>query len=361
MIPFIDLKSQYNAYKDEIDEAIQRVLNSAQFIMGKEVDILEEQLAEFIGSKHAITCSSGNDALLLSLMAIDLQPDDEVIVPAFTFFSTAEVVSFLKAKPVFVDVDELSFNIDYTKIEEKITSKTKAIIPVALYGQPADMNEINAIAKRHNLAVIEDAAQSFGAEYFGKKSGNLSDIGCTSFFPSKPLGCYGDGGAIFTNDENLAKKMKSLRIHGQTKRYTHEYIGMNGRMDAIQAAILQVKLKYFSDEIEKRQTIAKYYNDSFKELAPILKENRTSVHAQYTIRVKDRVSFMYQLKKLNIPTIIHYPVPLHKQPVYSDFENQEYPISEAFAEQVVSLPISPFLTKVDQKKIIEHVLELVRN
>lgn len=360
MIPFIDLKSQYLNYKSEIDEAIQRVLNSAQFILGKEVEELEEELADYTGSKYVISCSSGNDGLLLSLMAIDLQPDDEVIVPAFTFFSTAEVVSFLKAKPVFVDVDEVSFNIDYTKIEEKITSKTKAIIPVALYGQPADMNEINEIAKKHNLAVIEDAAQSFGAEYFGKKSCNLSDFGCTSFFPSKPLGCYGDGGAIFTNDENWAKKLKSLRAHGQTKRYTHEYIGINGRLDSLQAAILKVKLQHFKNEIILRQNIAQRYFDAFKGFAPELLPNRSHIYAQYTLRVNDRSEFVGKMKNENIPTAVHYPVPLHKQPVYSLYENEVYPISEKLSQEVVSLPMSPYMNEKDQDYIINTVKSILK-
>ena len=358
-IPFIDLKSQYNAYKEEIDEAIQRVLSSSQFILGPEVEALEEQLAEFTGSKYAIGCSSGNDALLLSLMAIDLQPEDEVIVPAFTFFSTAEVVSFLKAKPVFVDVCEKSYNMDYRLIEDKITSKTKAIIPVALYGQPADMDEINAIAKKHNLIVIEDAAQSFGAEYKGKKSCNLSDFGCTSFFPSKPLGCYGDGGAIFTNDEHFAKKLKSLRAHGQTKRYTHEYIGINGRLDALQAAILQVKLKYFPNEIQNRQEVASIYNTAFGEKAPKVLKDRTHMFAQYTVQVENREEVIKKLKEVGIPTAVHYPIPLHKQPVYASSANLALPISEKLSKHVLSLPMSAFLSEADQQNIIEIIQEIL--
>ena len=263
-IPFIDLKSQYESYKNEINEAVLNVLSSTQFIMGPEVSKLEESLANYTGAKYAYACSSGTDALLLALMAIDIQPDDEIITTPFTFIATAETIALLKAKPVFVDIDETTYNVDPKLIEAKITPKTKAIMPVSLYGQCADMDAINAIAAKHNLIVIEDACQSFGAEYKGKKSCNLSHIGCTSFFPSKPLGCYGDGGAIFCSDDALAAKIKSLLNHGQGKRYEHQYIGINGRLDALQAAILNVKMKHVESEAKKRIEIGTRYSELLK-------------------------------------------------------------------------------------------------
>ena len=248
-IPFIDLKTQYETYKEEINKEVLGVMESTQFILGPQVTKLEDGLANFTGAKHAISCSSGTDALVLALLALDVNPGDEIITTPFTFIATAEVIALLGAVPVFVDICDMNYNIDFTKIEEKITSKTKAIMPVSLYGQTSNMDKINEIANRHNLPVIEDGCQSFGAEFKGKKSCNLSTIGCTSFFPSKPLGCYGDGGALFCNDDALAEKIRSILNHGQGKRYEHKYIGINGRMDAMQAAILNVKLSHFEDEI----------------------------------------------------------------------------------------------------------------
>jgi len=287
-IDFAKLQYQYQLYKTEIDEAMQAVLDKSNYIMGEEVSQLESSLQEFTGAKHAITCASGTDALLLAMMALDIQSGDEIITTPFTFIATTETIAFLKAKPVFVDIDEKTYNIDATKIEEKITSKTKAIIPVSLCGQPADMDAIQAIADKHDLKVIIDGAQSFGSTYKGKTDSNLGDISTTSFFPAKPLGCFGDGGAIFTNDETLATKIKSLRMHGQSKRYYHQYIGMGGRLDTLQAAVLNVKLKYYAKDLALRQEVAKKYTKVLEGkdiILPLVEENATSAWAQYSVRI----------------------------------------------------------------------------
>lgn len=359
-IPFIDLQAQYQAYKPEIDEAIHNVLNSSQYIMGPEVKKLEEGLAAYTGSKHAIACSSGTDALLIALMAMDIQPGDEVITTPFTFIATTEVVSLLGAVPVFVDIEADTLNIDASKIEEKVTAKTKAIIPVSLYGQAPDMDEVNAIAAKHNLIVIEDGCQSFGATYKGKKSCNLSDFGCTSFFPSKPLGCYGDGGALFTNDDKLAAKARMILAHGSKVRYEHEVVGINGRMDAIQAAILNVKLKYFAEEVQKRQEIGTSYKELLKDKGlslPVVKEDRTSVFAQFTVRSEQREEVIEKLNASGIPTAIHYPQPLHLQKCYDSlgYKQGDFPIAEKAANEVFSLPMSPFINFEQQQIIVENI------
>ncbi|BAF70423.1 DegT/DnrJ/EryC1/StrS family aminotransferase [Nitratiruptor sp. SB155-2] len=363
-IDFIDLKTQYRKYQNEIDQAVANVMASAQFIGGPEVSALEKELAQYTGSAHAIGCSSGTDALLLALMAIDVKPGDEVITTPFTFIATAEVIAFLGAIPVFVDIDEKTYNIDPTKIEEKITPKTKAIIPVSLYGQPADMDEINEIACKFNLTVIEDGAQSFGAEYKGKKSCNLSHIGCTSFFPSKPLGCYGDGGAVFTNDETIAKKIAILKNHGQTKRYEHEVIGLNARLDAIQAAILRIKLKHFPQEVEDRIAIANRYTETLQEfvITPFVKADRISVYAQYSIQVQNRDKVCQKLNEKEIPTAIHYPKPLHLQKTFSNlgYKLGDFPLAEKVSQQIMSLPMSPFLQKEQQDFIIDSLIEIIK-
>jgi len=360
-IPFIDLQKQYRKYKKEIDKEIFDVLDSSQYIGGEKISTLEEELAKFTGSKRAIVCSSGTDALLLSLMALDIKKGDEVITTPFTFIATAEVIALLGAKAVFVDIDEKTYNIDVKKIEEKITQNTKAILPVSLYGQPADMDEINLIAKKYNLKVIEDGCQSFGATYKDKKSCNLSDIGCTSFFPSKPLGCYGDGGAVFTNDEELATKIKMLLNHGQNERYKHKYIGINGRLDAIQAAVLLVKLKYFNEEVEQREEIGKRYTKLLKDsdiITPYVKNDRNSVYAQYSIRVKNRDKVISRLNEQGIPTAVHYPMPLHLQECfgYLGYKEGDFEVAEKVSKEIMSLPMSPFLDKKDQDKIIEVLL-----
>ena len=360
-IEFMNLKAEYAAYKEEFDAAIQEVCANASFIMGPQVKELEAKLAEYVGTKAAITCGSGTDALMIALMALGIGRGDEVITTPFTFIATAEVISLLGATPVFVDINEESYNIDPKLIEAKITPKTKAIIPVSLYGQPADMDEINAIAAKHGIAVIEDACQSFGAVYKGRKSCNLSTIGCTSFFPSKPLGCYGDGGAVFTNDEELAAKIASLRVHGQTARYFHQYIGVNGRLDSVQAAVLNVKMKHLEESLEKRIAAAKFYCENLAGVEgivlPKVKSDRTSVVAQFSIRVKEREKFIEHLKNAGIPTAIHYPKPLHLQAAYENlgYKPGDFPVAEKVSREIVSLPISPFITSEEQTYVVENI------
>lgn len=357
-INFIDLQSQYQKYKSEIDLEIEEVLNTSGYIMGPKVAKIEQELADFVGVKHAIACSSGTDALILALIALDIGRGDEVITTPFTFIATAEAIAFLGAKPVFVDVDEKTYNIDVSKIEEKITPKTKAILPVSLFGQVSDMDEINKIAKKYNLKVIEDAAQSFGATYKEKKSCNLSDIGCTSFFPAKPLGCYGDGGSLFTNNDALAKKIRIILNHGQTERYVHSYIGINGRLDAIQAGVLSVKLKYYKEELDKRENIADIYNKKLKNvITPSILENSTSVYAQYCIRVDNREEMIAKCSEKNVPTAVYYPIPLHLQEVfeYLGYIKGDFPVTEQISRDIMALPMSAFLTEEEQKYIIEVI------
>ena len=352
-IDFAKLQYQYQLYKTEIDEAIQAVLDKSNYIMGEEVIQLEKSLETFTRTKHAITCSSGTDALLLALMALDIGPGDEVITTPFTFIATAESIAFLKAKPVFVDIDEQTYNLDASKIEEKITDKTKAILPVSLYGQPADLDAIQAIADKYDLKVIIDGAQSFGSTYKGKTDSSLGDISITSFFPAKPLGCFGDGGAVFTNSDALAEKIKILRVHGQSKRYHHKYIGMGGRMDTLQAAVLNVKLKYYAKDLAKRQEVARKYTQQFSNnqysntlITPIVKDDRTSAWAQYSVRVQNRDTLQSRLKEKGIPTAVHYPMPLHLQECfkYLGYEQRDFPVSEKVSKEIMSLPMNPYVT-----------------
>ena len=363
-IPFIDLKKQYEVLKPDIHVRINKVLDHGQFIMGPEVKELEDRLSKYTGAKHCITTSSGTDALLIGLMALGLAPGDEVITTPFTFVATAEVIVLLGAKPVFVDIDPRTCNIDANLIEASITSKTKAIMPVSLYGQPADMDEINVIAGKYGLPVIEDAAQSFGSEYRGKKSCNLSTIGCTSFFPSKPLGCYGDGGAIFTNDDELAQAMREIRVHGQKQRYVHTRIGLGGRMDTLQCAIVLAKLERFDWEIEQRKLIGNLYNKLLDGKVETVKQStdRTSVFAQFTIFVENREAIQEQLKGLDIPTAVHYPIPLNEQPAYKHLCCPDCtPISHEVSNKVMSLPMGPDLSEADQSFIVKKLLELINS
>lgn len=355
-IDFAKLQYQYELYKNEIDEAIHSVLDKSNYIMGEEVSKLENSLEEFTNAKYAIACSSGTDALLLSMMALDIKPGDEIITTPFTFIATAEVIAFLGAIPVFVDIDEETYNIDPSKIEDKITEKTKAIVSVSLYGQPSDISAIQLIVekilkfRKQKLYTIIDGAQSFGATFNGLTDSNLGDISTTSFFPAKPLGCFGDGGAVFTNDEELAIKIKSLRVHGQSKRYHHKYIGMGGRLDTIQAAILNVKLKYYAKDLNLRQKVAEKYtkslnNENLKLITPRIIKNRTSAWAQYSIRIKNRDEVQYKLKEAGIPTAVHYPMPLHLQECfkYLEYKNGDFPISELVSNEIMSLPMNPYL------------------
>ena len=349
-VDFAKLQHQYQLYKFEIDEAIQSVLNKSNYIMGEEVQQLEESLQSFTGAKYAITCSSGTDALLLAMMSLDIQPGDEVITTPFTFIATAEIIALLGAKPVFVDIEETTYNIDISKIKQAITTKTKALLPVSLYGQPADLDEIQAIAKKYELQVIIDGAQSFGSLYKNRTDSSLGDISCTSFFPAKPLGCYGDGGAVFTNNSELAEKIRSLRVHGQIKRYHHKYIGLGARLDTLQAAVLNVKLHHYEEELKNRQTVAEKYNNELSHLSsiitPKLKNNRTSVWAQYSIRVNKRDAVQNKLKENGIPTAIHYPKPLHLQECfnYLGYKTNDFPIAEKVSQEIVSLPMNAFLS-----------------
>jgi len=358
---FIDLKYQQSLIRERIDQNIKKVLDHGQYILGPEVTELEEKLSYFVGAKHCIGVASGTDALQIALMAIGVKPGDEVIVPAFSFIATAEVVSLLGAQPVFVDVEEASFCIDPHKLEVAITTKTKAVIPVSLYGQCANMDEINSIALKNDIFVIEDAAQSLGATYNGKHSCNLSTIGCTSFFPSKPLGAYGDGGACFTNNDNIAQTIKQIRVHGQDKRYHHPKIGINGRLDTIQAAILLAKLDLFEGEISKRSRIADNYTEVLKGIGgistPQLNNKTTHVYAQYTIRLKNRDALSSHLNDHGIPTAVHYPIPLHKQPAFNNIPLAQLPISCQLAKHVLSLPMHPYLSKDDQNKVLNSIIE----
>ncbi|RMX18343.1 DegT/DnrJ/EryC1/StrS family aminotransferase [Legionella jordanis] len=356
---FIDLKHQYRLIEQNILKGIQNVLEHGQYIMGPEITKLEKELAQFLGVRHAIVNSSGTDALLMALMALELEPGDEVITSPFSFFATAEVIALCQAKPVFVDIEPDTYNIDPVKIEAAITEKTKAIMPVSLYGQCADMNRINDIAKRYGLPVVEDGAQSFGATYHGDYSCALSTIGCTSFFPSKPLGGYGDSGACFTDDDILAERMVEVRIHGQNARYCHRRIGINGRMDTIQAAILLEKMKLFPDEIIMRQRVAENYEKLLSNVVktPVIKPGHTSVFAQYTIEVPNRELFQKQMQALGVPTAVHYPIAMHEQEalLHLGYKRGDFPHAERASQYVVSLPMHPYLTIEDQQRIAAAV------
>ncbi len=408
-LPFINLQAQYRELKSSIDARIHAVLDHGQYILGPEVAELEERLAARLSVRHCISCSSGTDALLVALMALEIGPGDEVITSPFTFFATGEVIALLGAVPVLVDIEPDTYNIDPSGIEAAITPRTRAIMPVSLYGQPAEMDEINAIAARYGLPVIEDAAQSFGAVYKGRHSGALSTVGCTSFFPSKPLGCYGDGGACFTNDDALALRMHQLRNHGQQARYRHTEIGLNGRLDTLQAAVLLAKLDVFDRELIARGEIANSYNGSLLALAktgkllriPALRAGRTSPYAQYTVEVENRDAVARALGDAGVPTAVHYPVPMHQQPVfrvgkqgsaadqgsgsnrngagkawhseasgptesrgdyrYPSVRAAALPHAEAAAARVLSLPLHPYLTRPEMLRITRALEQAVQS
>ena len=416
-IDFANLKKQYFLYYNEFEKELDKVLNSARYIMGPQIEELENNLCEFTGAKHAIACGSGTDALLLTLMAIDIKPGDEIITTPFTFIATAETIALLGAKPVFVDIDEKTYNIDVNKIEEKITDKTKAIIAVSLFGQPCDLDELNSLihpsthqpvnsSTHHPIYLIVDGAQSFGATYKGKAEVHYCDIYTTSFFPAKPLGCFGDGGAVLTNNDELAEKIKMLRIHGQNEKYHHKYIGLNARMDTLQAAVLNVKLKHYKEDLQKRQQVAEKYNkllvtvnsDSGKESAdtshyklslvlPKVKPDRTSVWAQYSVRVvsdsENKVTVNSEsenirdrlIKKLSnnthnhthshtkIPTAIHYPMPLHLQECfeYLGYKKGNFPVAEKVSKEILSLPMNPYLANEEIKYIVDKIIKTLNN
>ena len=359
---FIDLKAQYQASRELINGRIQAVLDHGQYIMGPEVAELEGRLAAYTGAAHCITVASGTEALIISLMALGIGPGDEVITTPFSFIATAEAIVLLGAKPVFADIDVATCNLDPTLIEAKITPRTKAIMPVSLYGQAADMVAINAIATRHKLPVIEDAAQSFGSVYRGKRSCNLSAIGCTSFFPSKPLGCYGDGGAIFTSDDRLATAMREIRVHGQSRRYVHTRIGVGGRMDTLQCAIVLAKLDYFDWELKERARAAASYDALLSGKIGLVARprDRTSVFAQYTVVVEQRDQVRAALEAAGIPTAVHYPVPMHLQPAYARWcDPGSAPVAQAMAARVLSLPMGPYLDDASIARVCAVLLDAV--
>ena len=360
-LDFIDLKSQYAALRGSIAERMQRVLDHGQYIMGPEVKELEDRLAARTGAAHCITVASGTEALLISLMALGLKPGDEVITTPFTFAATAEMIVLLGGVPVFADIEPDTCNIDATLIEAKITPRTRAIMPVSLYGQVADMQAINAIAVRHGLAVIEDAAQSFGATYQGNKSCNLSTLGCTSFFPSKPLGCYGDGGAVFTNDATLAQACREIRVHGQSARYTHTRVGVGGRMDTLQCAVVLAKLERFEWEIARRLALGERYRQQLAGVRGLrllaVRSDRDCVWAQYTVFVENRAAVQAALAAQGIPTAMHYPKPVHHQAAYAQYASAaDCPNSVQAGAQVLSLPMSADLSGAQQDRVVSAVL-----
>lgn len=356
---FIDLVAQQDRIKDKLNANIQKVLAHGQYILGPEVHELEEKLSAYTGAKYCITCANGTDALQIAQMAFGIGPGDEVITPGFTYIATAETVAVLGAKPIYVDINPKTYNLDVEQLEAAITPRTKAIIAVSLYGQCADFDAINAIAAKYNLPVIEDAAQSFGATYKGKKSCNLSTVATTSFFPSKPLGCYGDGGAIFTNDDELAVVLRQIARHGQDRRYHHIRVGVNSRLDTLQAAILLPKLEIFAEEVALRQQVAETYNTLLSEAGitttPFIEAHNTSAYAQYTIQVDNRDEIQAKLKEVGIPTAVHYPIPLNKQPAVAD-SNVTLPVGDAVAQKVMSLPMHPYL-KFDEIELLVSTLK----
>ena len=363
-IEFIDLKAQYAALRDEIARRMQAVLDHGQYIMGPEVQELEAALAAHTGARHCITVSSGTEALLIALMALDLKPGDEIVTTPFTFAATAETIVLLGGVPVWVDIEPDTCNIDASKIEAAITPRTRAIMPVSLYGQVADMDEINAIAARHGLPVIEDAAQSYGATYKGRRSGNLSTLGCTSFFPSKPLGCYGDGGAIFTSDDALAQAAREIRVHGQSARYTHTRVGVGGRMDTLQCAVVLAKLGRLDWELQRRHEIGAAYHRRLADLnlrTLTVRPDRDSVWGQYTVRVADRPAVQAALTAAGVPTAVHYPKPLHRQPAYARYGDPDgCPASLAAAAEVMSLPMSADLTSIQVDRVVAALTDALR-
>ena len=361
---FIDLKTQYETYKDEIDRRMREVVDHGQFIMGPEVDELESILAEYVGVKHCITVASGTDSLEIALRALDIGPGDEVITVPFSWISTAEVIAAVGATPVFIDIEPETFNMNADLLDDAITKNTKAIMPVSLFGQMPDLERINSIAGKHDIAVIEDAAQSFGATWNGKTSCGASLIGSTSFFPAKPLGCFGDGGALFTDDDELAETMKAIRSHGGVKRHYHTHIGMNGRFDTLQAAVILGKWPHFEEEVKARNQIGARYSELLKDhvSTPKVDKDKTHVYAQYTIRVDEnkRDEIVAGMKDADIPVGIYYPKCFHEQPVfeYLGYEYGDFPESERASREVLSLPMHPFLNKDDQNAVCEKLLSV---
>ncbi|WP_447734713.1 DegT/DnrJ/EryC1/StrS family aminotransferase [Rhodanobacter soli] len=362
MIDFIGLGTQQARIKDRLDAGIARVLAHGQYILGPEVGELEEKLAAYAGVAHCISVGNGTDALQIAQMALGIGRGDEVITPGFTYVATAETVALLGARPVYVDIDPRTFNLDAELLEAAITPRTRAIIPVSLYGQCADFDAINAIAAKHGIPVIEDAAQSFGASYKGRKSGSLGTLACTSFFPTKPLGCYGDGGAVLTDDAGLARLVRQIARHGQDRRYHHVRVGVNSRLDTLQAAILLPKLDILDDEIALRRQVAQTYGRLLAEaelaIAPVVETYNRSAWAQYTVQVPDRDAVQARLKVAGVPTAVHYPLPLNRQPAVAD-RKAHLPVGDAVAEQVISLPMSPYLDASQQHSIVAALASIL--
>ena len=371
---FIDLKTQYKRIHEDIGQRITTIFEHGQYIMGPEVREMEQKLADHVGVKHCLGVSSGTDALLVAMMAVDIKPGDEIITSPFSFFATVETMVLLGARPVFVDINPATYNLDAELLAAAITDKTRAIIPVSMYGQCSDMDTVNQIAAQHGLPVFEDGAQSFGATYKGRQSCGLSTVGCTSFFPSKPLGCYGDGGAVFTDDDDLAMIMDEIRLHGQRGRYNHERIGINGRMDTIQATVLSAKMEIFVEEVALRQQIGQRYTDELIKKGasyagsdetglkvPLIEEHNTSVYAQYTVQVPDREKTIALLKDKGVPTAVHYPKSLHKQPAIASmgYSDIDMPHSENAASSVVSLPMHPYLDSATQDSVIDALAQSI--
>ncbi|MBI5575414.1 MAG: DegT/DnrJ/EryC1/StrS family aminotransferase [Deltaproteobacteria bacterium] len=356
---FVDLQAQFAAYETEIREQIEAVLNSAQFILGPKGAELERLLAAYVGAKHAFGCSSGTDALLLALMAYGVGPGDEILTTPFTFIATAETIVLAGATPVFVDIDPRTYNLDPLKIEEALTKNTRGIIPVSLYGQCPEMEPIAKIASEYGLFVIEDGCQSFGAERNGKRSCGFPHVGTTSFFPSKPLGCYGDGGMVFTSDDGIARRISGLRNHGQWERYRHGMVGINGRLDEIQAAVLLAKFRHFPAEVARRAAVGAYYSEALEDVVtvPSIAPGNTHVYAQYSIRTPGRDRLASHLGENGVPTAIHYPIPLHRQEAFAalDYGDNDFPESCAVSGEILSLPMSAYLSREDQDAVIRQV------
>jgi UDP-2-acetamido-2-deoxy-ribo-hexuluronate aminotransferase len=361
---FIDLQQQYRRYQGDIDASLRRVLDHGQFILGPENAELESRLAQFVGSRHCLTVASGTDSLEIALRALAIGPGDEVITVPFTWISTAEVILLVGAKPVFIDIEPISFNLDIDLLEAAITPRTKAILPVSLFGQMPDYDRINEIASRHHLPVIEDAAQSFGATQHQRRSGGVTLIGSTSFFPAKPFGCYGDGGALFTSDDLLADRMRAIRTHGGLVRHEHSLLGMNGRFDTLQAAVLLAKLPHFNQELQDRQRLGVRYNTLLDGICtvPQTRAGNSHVYAQYTVRVPHRDHVVRQLKERGVPTAVYYPKCLHQQPVFASLGHGpgKFPVAEQAAREVLSLPMHPFLSESDQDIVVDALRNLLR-
>lgn len=354
---YIDLAGQYQKIKPTLEKRFEQVFKHCRFILGPEVQELEQRLADYVGVKHCIAVSNGTTALLMAMLALDIQRGDDVITSPFSFIAPMEMITLLGAKPVLIDIDPNTYNLNVDQLEAAITPRTKLILPVDIFGQCPDYDRIKTIAQKHGLHVVEDAAQSFGATYKTRKAGGLADIGCTSFFPSKPFGCYGDGGACFTNDDRLASKLRQLANHGQEGRYYHTSLGFNARLDTLQAAVLLTKLDFFEQEIAERQQVAQRYDQLLRDYVkvPFIDPNNTSVYAQYTIEVDNRTQLIDSLHKMDIPTAIHYPMPLNAQPVFAELNFPKLPVVERACQRVLSLPFYPDLALVDQQAICASI------